>query len=81
MENQEPIMPLEMEGLVLRDGDGAFYEVPRVVIERYRVTEERAAELTAELPADMAPVSLTLAWRVTSAVYASRVFAARAGQP
>src|SRR4051812_20728890 len=72
MENRLPATPLELEGLVLSDADGAYYEVPRVVIERYRVTDERAAELAVELTDDVIGMSLSLAWRVTRALYAAR---------
>lgn len=43
-ERQSPAMRLE--GLVLGDEHGNLYEVPCLVIERYRVTEERAKDLT-----------------------------------
>jgi hypothetical protein len=65
---------MRLEGLVLRDGQGWIYEVPCLVIERYRVTDERAAELTAR-PAGSArqPVSAatlaSLAWTVQGGVY------------
>jgi hypothetical protein len=81
MENRQPATPLELEGLVLSDADGAFYEVPRVVIERYRVTDERAAELAAELTDDVIGMSLSLAWRVTRALYAARAPLARVSEP
>jgi len=41
-----------LEGLLLRDGHGNIYEVPCTVIERYCVTEERAAELRERLATD-----------------------------
>ena len=38
-----------LEGIVLSNGRGDLYEVPCLVIERYRVSEERAQELAAGL--------------------------------
>lgn len=40
---------LRLEGIVLSNGRGDLYEVPCLVIERYRVSEERATELAAGL--------------------------------
>ena len=40
---------LRLEGIVLSNGRGDLYEVPCLVIERYRVSEERATELAARL--------------------------------
>ncbi|MGD9890997.1 MAG: hypothetical protein AB7R89_18205 [Dehalococcoidia bacterium] len=40
---------LRLEGIVLCDGDGALYEVPYLVIERYRVSTDREKELTIAL--------------------------------
>lgn len=62
-----------LEGLVLRDGDGAYYEVPRVVIERYRVANPQSAPPGA-LPisgskGDLNPTPDS-AWQVAGGVYA-----------
>ena len=42
----DQLSPGNLEGLVLRDGDGRYYEVPRVVIERYRMADADAAGLS-----------------------------------
>ena len=63
-----------LEGLVLRDGQGIFYEVPCVVIERYRVSVERAAELSARKDVASSAGERTdggaLAWSIAEGVYA-----------
>jgi hypothetical protein len=62
-----------LEGLVLRDGSGRLYEVPRVVIERYRMEVERAAELmgttAAEASARWLGVLRPAAWTVDGGIY------------
>lgn len=40
-----------LEGIILRDSANALYEVPALVIERYRVTPDRAAELAVDAAA------------------------------
>ncbi len=52
-----------LEGLVLRDSTGALYEVPRVVIERYRLAAEY--ESAPDYDARDTPT-----WSVHAAVYA-----------
>ncbi len=55
-----------LEGLVLFDG-AEYYELPYVVIERYRVPDERRDELRA----DAAPrAGSSLPWLVYSGTYA-----------
>lgn len=61
-----------LEGLVLRDGNGILYEVPCAVVERYRVSSERADELSTQ--SDPAPAAVsqlaTANWSLHGAVYA-----------
>jgi hypothetical protein len=61
-----------LEGLVLRDGAGRLYEVPRAVIERYRVVATEIAERTAAT-ADALQAGLgtmrPAAWRVAAGIY------------
>lgn len=42
-----------LEGIILHDGDGGFYEVPWSVVERYRVSDVRATELAGPEPAEV----------------------------
>jgi hypothetical protein len=55
-----------LEGLILHDGS-AYYEVPCLVIERYRVSEQRHAEIAAARDADS---SAEPVWIVYSGIYA-----------
>jgi hypothetical protein len=71
---QRELTAMRLEGLVLRDGQGALYEVPCLLIERYRVTDERAAELAgqsraASMPAPEGGVLGAAAWSVQGGVY------------
>lgn len=59
------VADLRLEGLLLCDGTGACYEVPRVVIERYRVARQLPAPDGAASSA--AP---RLAWVVAGGIYA-----------
>lgn len=65
---------LRLEGLVLRDAHGVLYEVPCTLIERYRVTEEQAAELAELLAATDGPAASSIpesdAWIVRGGVFA-----------
>jgi hypothetical protein len=45
------------EALILRDGRGAYYAIPRLLVEQLRVPEERRAELDALFAADTAGFS------------------------
>jgi hypothetical protein len=54
-EEQREDPEVRLEGLVLRDSRGWLYEVPCLVIERYRVPEERAMELARGLGDGVAP--------------------------
>jgi hypothetical protein len=73
---------LRLEGLLLRDGEGAYYEVPCVIIERYRIASVFTTQ-PQQRPAvdgagnrDLAPDS---AWIVAGGVYAPPADEARAG--
>lgn len=57
-----------MEGIILRDHDGALYEVPSLVIERYRVSADRAVELSgaAAMPDE---IETGAWWTVAGAVF------------
>ncbi len=66
----EQVGDSNLEGLVLRDGAGAFYEVPCVVIERYRVPVERAVELLHEAADDPARFAMPH-WVVHGGIYAA----------
>lgn len=57
-----------VEGVILRDHDGALYEVPSLVIERYRVSADRAAELTDERAAPDGPDGVRW-WTVAGAIF------------
>ncbi len=64
---------LRLEGLVLCDEDGTLYEVPRVVIERYRMVESplRPETDAARSDGDGATVGVhqPAPWIVRSGVY------------
>jgi hypothetical protein len=47
------------EAVVLRDGDGNYYAVPRIVVERYLVPSEHARALEAAAGDDLAGVAPT----------------------
>jgi hypothetical protein len=55
-----------LEGLILRDDAGSLYEVPCALIERYRVSVDRAAEIGAPPGAPAA-----LPWVLHGGSYAS----------
>jgi hypothetical protein len=57
---------VRLEGLILHDGS-AYYEVPCLVIERYRVSDQRHAEIAATGEADH---SAQPAWIVYGGIYA-----------
>lgn len=60
----------ELEGLVLSDGSGAFYEVPTVVIARYRVPADEVASLGRVGQLSGADEPHGPAWTVYGGVYA-----------
>jgi hypothetical protein len=57
-----------LEGIVLHDGEGGFYELPWSVVERYRVSDTRALELAEPRPADVRGFVGT-SWSILGGVY------------
>ncbi len=72
----------DLEGLILSDGSGAFYEVPTAVIARYRVPAEEASRLGHGGPPPGAADVHRPGWTVCGAVYTPRApgFWLRAGR-
>jgi hypothetical protein len=58
-----------LEGLVLRDSAGRFYEMPLMVVERYRVSEARAEELAGQAASDVHGFAERM-WIVAGGIYA-----------
>jgi hypothetical protein len=67
-ENQTAIGGLE--GLVLGDGTGAFYEVPTVVIARYRLADDEVVRLRVAAQLSGTDEPQRPAWTIHSGVYA-----------
>jgi hypothetical protein len=59
-----------LEGLVLGDGTGAFYEVPTMVIARYRLADDEVVRLRLAGQLSGADEPQRPAWTVHSGVYA-----------
>jgi hypothetical protein len=57
-----------LEGIVLHDGEGGFYEVPWSVVVRYRVSDGRATELAGPRPADVRGFG-GASWTILGGVY------------
>jgi len=62
----------ELEGLLLSDGSGAFYEVPTVVIARYRVSDEEVASLGRAGQLSGTEKPHRPAWTVHGGIYAHK---------
>jgi len=65
---EAPDSALAFEALILSDHAGALYEVPRAVIERYRLSQDEAALVAQGSAAGGGETALR--WSVEGAVYA-----------
>jgi hypothetical protein len=55
--DERQTVPNVEEALILRDGRGAYYAIPRLLLDQLRVPDERRAELDALFSADTAGFS------------------------